>query len=673
KHIRQACSNCRRRKTKCTGERPVCFQCRRNKHTCVYEPYSGSYDNLHPPSATAGTPTSENVQLSQRISILEQRLAELSEQTILQPGANSVITSRPLGDHAQSQRPIDLSQPPATAAAAAAGERPYCMPPQSVLDSTVDAYFIHVHNQPYSNVQEASFRRTLEDRSLPNCLILALLAAAVRFSTHDFYRSRQREMSEVYTREAWLSVLMNHLNEDSIDIKTVQTINILAVIDFTAGRTNSGWLKTGLAARISQGLGLMVEPEEWRLPAEQEERRRVFWSVYLLDKLISCGRARPLIILDQDCHIQLPCDERSFRHGQTKKTCNLNQLLSWNTTLQDTPSSLALVILLASILGRCTRYVYGVRHSDEIPPWDTKSEYAAVCSLLLLFEHYAELSPVQVTDLASGRDGIMGDPYKYQELGHLIFAHTLFHLCHCLLNHPFILCQSLRPLKSKVPGSFAAQGMKAGIGHAVRLINLLQDVLNAGGPVQSSFYAYCLVVAGGILSIASHETTQSPKPQSSEMLECFQSGLHMIDGLASLWPHASHMVCLSLRSEAFWLRHKLLHPVTDHTTMTQSLRLRNLHEQRHNLDSLLDTTGRTQDIDPLCEATFWSILDYSIVSSDPKKDVDASGSELPSMPSPMSWALGFDMFAAVASSRIQTPHEDFSSGAFTWHGSDQSQ
>ncbi|RAH46667.1 Zn(II)2Cys6 transcription factor [Aspergillus brunneoviolaceus CBS 621.78] len=537
KRIRQACSNCRRRKTKCTGERPVCFQCRRNRHTCVYEPCVSL--------------TTCQVQLSQRISLLEQRLAELSEQSILQPG--------PLGDHAQSQQPIDLSQPPSTtaAAAAAAGERPYCMPPQSVLDSTVDAYFIHVHNQPYSNVQEASFRRTLQDRSLPNCLILVLLAAAVRFSTHDFYRSRQREMSEVYIREAWLSVLMNHLNEDSIDIYTVQTINILAVIDFTAGRINSGWLKTGLAARISQDLGLMVEPKEWRVPAEQEERRRVFY---------------------------------------------------WNTTLQDTPSFVALVILLALILGRCTRYVYGVRYSDEIPPWDTKLEYAAVCSLLLLFEHYAELSPVKVTDLASGRDGIMGDHYNYQELGHLVFAHTLFHLCHCLLNQPLILCQSLRPFKAKVPGSFAAQGMKAGIDHAVRLIHLLQDVLNAGGPVQSSFYAYCLVVAGGIVSIASHETTQSPKPQSSEMLECFQSGLHMIDGLASLWPHASHM----------------------------SLRLRNLHEQRHNLDSLLDTTGRTQDIDPLCGATFWSILDYSIVSSDPKK----------TMPSPMSWALGFDMFAA---------------------------
>jgi hypothetical protein len=57
-------------------------------------------------------------------------------------------------------------------------------------------------------------------------------------------------------------------------------------------------MKIGLAVRIAQDLRLMHEPDASMNYIEQEERRRVFWSVYLLDKLISCGRARSPAILN---------------------------------------------------------------------------------------------------------------------------------------------------------------------------------------------------------------------------------------------------------------------------------------------------------------------------------------------------------------------------------------
>jgi hypothetical protein len=85
KRIRQACANCRyarivlppdlrfqlmlyhpskfrRKKTKCSGERPVCFHCRRNRLTCIYEPYSTTIsDPPAPPLApTASIPTDQS-------------------------------------------------------------------------------------------------------------------------------------------------------------------------------------------------------------------------------------------------------------------------------------------------------------------------------------------------------------------------------------------------------------------------------------------------------------------------------------------------------------------------------------------------------------------------------------------------------------------------------------
>lgn len=46
----------RRRKTKCSGERPVCFHCRRSRQRCVYEPYSSTVSDTSvppPPPAAA--------------------------------------------------------------------------------------------------------------------------------------------------------------------------------------------------------------------------------------------------------------------------------------------------------------------------------------------------------------------------------------------------------------------------------------------------------------------------------------------------------------------------------------------------------------------------------------------------------------------------------------------
>ncbi|KAF7168501.1 hypothetical protein CNMCM6106_003668 [Aspergillus hiratsukae] len=567
KRIRQACANCRRRKTKCSGERPICFHCRRNKHTCVYEPYSVTVGD-NPPSAPV-TSNAENTQLLQRISFIESRLAELSGQTAQQP----------------------------------------------------------------SNFQESTFRQGLQNDTLPRCLLLAVLASAVRFSTHEFYAGRCLEASEVYAREAWLSVLTDHLTvEDNMGVHVVQTVNMLAVIDYTAGRVNSGWLKIGLAARISQGLGLMGEPDGWLPVAEQEERRRAFWSVYLIDKLISCGRSRPLVILDQDCHIQLPCDESAVRQGEAKKTYTLLQLLNWNTEISDTPSPFALVILLASIFGRCTRYVYANRHTDEIPPWGTKSEYSAINSSLLLFESYAKMGNTSVVDMLTGSVGTVGT-IDHQEVGHRVFAHTLFHLCHCLLNHPFVLSLSLKPFGSKVPHSFVTRALQNGFDHATQLVNLLRDVSDAGGHVQSSFYAYCVAIAGGILSIASHEESQLVLCRPSDMLECFQHGIDILDRLANFWIHAANM----------------------------SVRLRDFHAQRHSLGSVLDATGVTRDLDPMSEETFWSMLDYSIMGSNPRKTSSASGSDGPTMPSPTSWALGTD-FLAAASPGVHTSHENMFQG-----------
>lgn len=308
-------------------------------------------------------------------------------------------------------------------------------------------------------------------------------------------------------------------------------------------------MKIGLAARVSQAMGLMQEPGSWLPTVEQEERRRTFWSVYILDKLISCGRSRPQIIYDHDCQLQLPCKEDMFRNSKAEMTLTLHRLSDWNTDLTDGPGPFTLVVFMSSILGRCTRYLCGER--DDIPPWDTKSEYSTIGTRLLLFESYAKM------DTATGLDAILmstsQDPQTgivdQQRLGHHIFAHVLFHLCHCLLNHPFLLYLCCKPLRSKVPRSFLARALQTGVEHATLLIEFLETACQSGIRTESSFYSYCVAIAGGIHSIASHAEQSSLSGSPSDMKRQVQRDLSILDRLAKFWTNAANMVghfqCLS--------------------------------------------------------------------------------------------------------------------------------
>ena len=101
-----------------------------------------------------------------------------------------------------------------------------------MLWSLIDTYFVHAHNQPYGYFRESSFRQKLENGLLPKCLVFAVLATAVRFSTHEYFGGNFRDASETYARESWLGVLAEHMTvESGLSVHIVQAVNLLAVLD----------------------------------------------------------------------------------------------------------------------------------------------------------------------------------------------------------------------------------------------------------------------------------------------------------------------------------------------------------------------------------------------------------------------------------------------------------
>lgn len=292
----------------------------------------------------------------------------------------------------------------------------------------------------------------------------------------------------------------------------------------------------------------MIESSQALPFPEQEERRRAFWSGYLLDRLISCGKSRPLCFHDDDCHVRLPCDEETLRTGQVQTTHTLHELLCWDSEIdhEQPPSPFGLVILMASIFGRCTRYVHRECNPIKTPPWDTNSEFSKINSSLLLLESYSRSRQLSVVDTLRDKHST-----HRSDREQVVFAHTLFHLCHCLLNHPFLLRLRLKPFGSKAPASFALRALQTASEHANQLMDLLRDASEAGFPLESSFYPYCIVVVGGIQSLVFHYEASKNDPHSSDSLDYFHQSLSTLERLARTWGHAANMVCPTLDCNLF--------------------------------------------------------------------------------------------------------------------------
>ncbi|KAK1636080.1 hypothetical protein BDP81DRAFT_489145 [Colletotrichum phormii] len=274
------------------------------------------------------------------------------------------------------------------------------------------------------------------------------------------------------------------------------------------------------------------------------------------------------------------CDELTFRSGGWGQNVTLRKLLDWSTDV-GVESGFPVAILASSALAHCTRRLLHDRNTDETPPWNSKSEFASITSLLLLVESRLQVDqhPIKsVVDTYRLDDGIIDHP----AMGHVIFARTGFHVCYCLLYHPFLVREQVRKVKCQIPSSFMRLASQKSYEHARDLVKLLHDAEEVGCHLGASFYAYSACLAGSILSLHMHAEKDTDSQRHSELLSATQDSISILEGMAKFWDHAS----------------EILHR-----------RLLSFNANAYLFDSLLDSQLKS-GMDPEWERALWSMIDY---------------------------------------------------------------
>ncbi|KAK7540995.1 fungal-specific transcription factor domain-containing protein [Phyllosticta citribraziliensis] len=211
-------------------------------------------------------------------------------------------------------------------------------PPYDLLYALADLYFKHINTWCPILHRRSTLDRLFGSISLDEAdriLLHAIVATTLRFSTDPRLTAENRERYHSISKQ---KVLLYGLENSSV--KALQALVILALdlVGFSNGPP--GWNLLALITRSVVQLGLAVEntsnivspnvPSIYTLRAmvlpepgdfiEDENRRRLFWMVYLLDRYATVATAFEFALDEKEIDRKLPCRDEFFARNQAVET-----------------------------------------------------------------------------------------------------------------------------------------------------------------------------------------------------------------------------------------------------------------------------------------------------------------------------------------------------------------
>ncbi|ETS73204.1 hypothetical protein PFICI_15149 [Pestalotiopsis fici W106-1] len=268
----QACLSCRSKKIRCLGELPECSNCSKKGLSCNYPEPRKKLPAIPPGHG------SDNYNIS-----------------------NSNTSSV---DH-DGQSDLDITGSTGEAAL-----------DQDTLSELVEDYFRHLYPLPsYAFLHKPTVVQRCQEGSMDTPLKLAICAIT------SLLLRRTSLCHDIWIQQAEQSVL-RQLAQPSIF--RLQALLLIVRYRIESGDFPTAFMLAALAARSAVGLRLNFERAELP-PLAQEARRRLFWSLFLLDDFFCVGLREFELCPKETIHLQLPCDEELFEAGQHCRTGTLQQ------------------------------------------------------------------------------------------------------------------------------------------------------------------------------------------------------------------------------------------------------------------------------------------------------------------------------------------------------------
>jgi hypothetical protein len=205
------------------------------------------------------------------------------------------------------------------------------LPQDEVVDELVEWYFDHVHPWiPMLHVRIFRDKLRTSQRREVLTILYAIVSLCLRFKDIPSLGRQEKQDLALRCRHA---VILHSMERFSV--ANLQALVVIAFDIIGSGRGPSAWSVVGSMTRTVEQLRLSVEDEDgqWKKDAqayliqrmsflresenwvELEERRRVFWNVFLMDRFCSVATGWNNSLTRADVRRRLPCEGALWQAG----------------------------------------------------------------------------------------------------------------------------------------------------------------------------------------------------------------------------------------------------------------------------------------------------------------------------------------------------------------------
>ncbi|KAF5021591.1 hypothetical protein F66182_6373 [Fusarium sp. NRRL 66182] len=182
------------------------------------------------------------------------------------------------------------------------------LPPDIAPGRFVDAFFRHV-NRAYPFVDQPRIRRDLEvlgdaspaDQDPPMTLLYLVMAIGCTSLVRagQIPSDTARKFDVVYP-----DIIQECLANENVE--SVQILVLLGLYSLFDPAATSAYFIVGIAARQAMVIGLTRPDHEPRTAADTELRHRLYWSIFVLDRMMAASQGLPAAFTDEHANVPLP-------------------------------------------------------------------------------------------------------------------------------------------------------------------------------------------------------------------------------------------------------------------------------------------------------------------------------------------------------------------------------
>lgn len=363
----------------------------------------------------------------------------------------------------------------------------------------------------------------------------------VRLVSSCYTSSSRTASTNESCSERWFaaSKYMSSLESGPPRLETIQARLIQCLYLLSSSRANECWYSFGTALQVVTALGLHrkfpVKPsKKGGSHLELELRKRIFWSVYVLDKYLSIMFGRPRLLHDEDIDQELPdemndddlLEEDPARRTGSTDSMMIASVLHYRYTA---PHSALFFLLSANTPGRLGRILGEIsRQLYSINPLSRDSPLETAVRLTSELEKWKETVPPLFNSVRPS--SLIPPLCRQSQVLQLAYAHAMIHVTRSFLLDDFTDL-SRRP---RDPHPLVSAHVHKCIEAAEHIMTLVDELAQQTLFIQSFWFThyvcFCAILVVYIHVIQQHRQSLAPSPSAGSPADVDK--LHLLFSLA---------------------------------------------------------------------------------------------------------------------------------------------